>query len=80
METINLGEGKLKMSNSDLMLLLKYKKNLKLEIKLCSPRKMRGCIMTRRHHPSLQVDSLAAGAGLWQDTKARATEHGRAKS
>ena len=21
--------------------------------------------MTRRHHPSLQVDSLAAGAGLW---------------
>ena len=29
---------------------------------------MRGCIVTRRHHPSLQVDSLAAGAGLWQFT------------
>ena len=80
MQTINLGEGKLKMSNSDLMLLLKYKKNLKLEIKLHSPRKLRGCIISRRHRPSLQVDSLAAGAGLWQDMKARATEHGHAKS
>ena len=25
---------------------------------------MRGCIITRRHRPSLQVDFLAAGAGL----------------
>ena len=66
METINLGEGKLKScQTSDLMLLLKYKKNLKLEIKLHSPRKLRGCIISRRHRPSLQVDSLNAGAGLW---------------
>ena len=48
------------------MLLLKYKKNLKLEIKLRSPRKLRGCIVTRWHRPSLQVESLAAGAGLPQ--------------
>ena len=26
---------------------------------------MRGCIITHQHHPSLQADSLAAGAGLW---------------
>lgn len=41
------------------MLLLKYKKNLKLEIKLRSPRKLRGCIISCLQHPSLQVDSLA---------------------
>ena len=48
------------------MLLLKYKKNLKLEIKLRSPRKLRGCVVTRWHRPSLLVESLAAGAGLLQ--------------
>ena len=48
------------------MLLLKYKKNLKLEIKLRSPRKLRGCVVTRWHCPSLLVESLAAGAGLLQ--------------
>ena len=48
------------------MLLLKYKKNLKLEIKLRSPRKLRGCVVTRWHCPSLQDESLAAGAGLPQ--------------
>lgn len=31
---------------------------------MCSPRKLRGCIITSRHHPSLRVESLAAGAGL----------------
>ena len=31
-----------------------------------SPRKLRGCIITHRHHPSLQVETLAAGAGLQQ--------------
>ena len=51
--------GNWKCQTSDLMLLLKYKKNLKLEIKLLSPRKLRGCIISCRQHPSLQVDSLA---------------------
>ena len=31
-----------------------------------SPRKLRGCVVTCRHRPSLQVETLAAGAGLWQ--------------
>ena len=58
--------GSWKCQTSDLMLLLKCKKNLKLEIKLPSPRKLRGCVLTRWHRPSLQVESLAAGAGLLQ--------------
>ena len=33
---------------------------------MCSPRKFRGCVVTRWHGPSLQVESLAAGAGLRQ--------------
>ena len=33
---------------------------------MCSPRKLRGWVVTCRHRPSLQVETLAAGAGLWQ--------------
>ena len=29
-----------------------------------SPRKLRGCVVTPRPHPPLQVESLAGGAGL----------------
>jgi len=31
---------------------------------ICSPRKLRGCIVSHRHCPSLQADSLATGAGF----------------